>query len=85
MSALKNLIHANLGPDQFFQIANALLNRFVLQVNDQSFRLTEIEFYLHDGGEVLDPFAHEHDTYATGSLRLHGEGNDKIKIVEVTG
>lgn len=63
---------------EFARLAKELMNNHIFVLNSIQYRITEIEFYLNNKGEQghLDPFAHKHDNYQTGQLRLHTSGVD---------
>lgn len=64
----------------FDQIANQLLNEYLLSVGNVHYQLTELEFYYHNKeARIEDNFAHTHgDQYKDGAWRLHGAGLDII-------
>ncbi|MDN3205591.1 hypothetical protein [Algoriphagus sediminis] len=59
----------------FDQIASELLNRKVLRVNKDEFRLTEIEFYYFHPTHHPDEYTHSHKREA-GEWRFHNQGID---------
>jgi hypothetical protein len=59
----------------FDRIAEDLLNNWKLNVNGQSFRFTEIEFYYFIKDIHEDNFTHRHD-FEEGQFRYHSQGID---------
>ncbi len=61
----------------FDQIANALFNKYIIQVNDSFYRLLEAEFYYNDGKEHTDIYTHGHKWQKrSGYWYVHGSGID---------
>lgn len=60
--------------DEFRRIANKLLIKKKLVVNNASYRFTEIEFYYHSTAHP-DPHTYEH-YLAAGKWRFHNQGLD---------
>ena len=57
-------------------IANELMNQYLLQVNNQRYRIAELEFYVHNADHP-DPYVHGHDLQQTvGQWYFHGSGID---------
>lgn len=61
---------------EFKELAKELMNNYLLIINSAGYKITEIEFYLNNKEDNLDIFAHKHDNYQTGQLRLHTSGVD---------
>jgi len=62
-------------PNSFDQIAQELLNRMSLCVNNDEFQLTEIEFYYFHPEHHPDEYTHSHKRNA-GEWRFHNQGFD---------
>src|SRR4051812_18279823 len=61
----------------FSEIANDLFNDYVIQVNDNLYRLLEIEFYYNDSKEHSDSYTHGHMCQnRSGYWYVHGSGID---------
>lgn len=62
---------------QFDQIAQQLFHHTQLVVNDKTYSLTEIEFYVHQEDRHPDPFVHENALQLTSNQwYFHGSGVD---------
>ena len=60
----------------FERIANELLNKWILEVNNSKYRIAEIEFYLKSG-QHNDTYTHGHELQkTTGNWYFHGSGID---------
>ena len=63
--------------DDFKRIANDLLNKWVLKVEDALYRITELEFYYTNGNSHNDTYIHGHDLQKQkGKWYFHGSGID---------
>ena len=63
----------------FDRIAQQLLQEYILKVGEQSYQLTEVEFYYNNEAGTVDNFAHKHPNFlANGTWRLHGAGLDIV-------
>ena len=61
----------------FKRIANDLLNKWVLKVEDALYRITELEFYYRNGEFHNDTYVHGHDLQKQkGKWYFHGSGLD---------
>ncbi|WP_207494897.1 DNA-3-methyladenine glycosylase [Aridibaculum aurantiacum] len=61
----------------FNRIANDLFNNYIIQVNDNFYRLLEIEFYYNDSKEHNDSYTHGHKLQKrSGYWYVHGSGID---------
>ena len=62
--------------DDFNRIADELFNNYLIQVNKQTYRLLEIEFYYH-GEKHDDKYTHQHPLQKQmGRWYFHGSGID---------
>ena len=67
--------------NSFDRIAKELFNDYTLQIGEDAYQLTEIEFYYNkfDPNNPYDNFAHQHgEAYPNGTWRLHGAGLDIV-------
>ena len=63
--------------EDFRRIANDLLNKWVLKVEDAIYRITEIEFYYRNAESHNDTYIHGHDLQKQkGKWYFHGSGID---------
>lgn len=63
--------------ESFAQIANSLFKDFVLVVNNDYYRLLDIEFYYYAPGKFEDVYAHKHEAQLQkGKWYFHGSGID---------
>ncbi len=71
----------------FDQIASDLFNNYIIQVNDNFYRLLEIEFYYNDSKDHNDSYTHGHRWQRrSGYWYVHGSGIDiAIGNEEATG
>jgi hypothetical protein len=61
----------------FYDIADDLMNNWVLVANDHTYRIAEIEFYFKDPASHEDSFTHGHALQKeSGKWYLHGSGLD---------
>lgn len=61
----------------FKAIADTLLKDFKIKVNNQFYRLLDIEFYYSHEGKLVDPYIHGNDLQKeTGRWYFHGSGID---------
>jgi len=61
----------------FDQIANDLFNNYIIKVNDNFYRLLEIEFYYNDSKDHNDSYTHGHKWQSrSGYWYVHGSGID---------
>lgn len=61
----------------FDQIAHSLFNKYKLQVNDNWYRLLDIEFYYYAPDLHEDVYAHKHESQLqSGKWYFHGSGID---------
>ncbi|MBX2890236.1 MAG: hypothetical protein KF734_04865 [Saprospiraceae bacterium] len=61
--------------DLFDELAKLFLWHGMIKVGDVEFKIVEVEFYLNNKEENFDPYAHFHNSYPTGSFRLHDSGS----------
>ena len=70
-------INVNAIDNDFKRIANDLLNKWVLKVEDALYRITELEFYYTNGKSHNDSYIHGHDLQKQkGKWYFHGSGID---------
>ncbi len=78
---IQSIISQQVDEWDFLPIAEEILFNYVLQIQQSTYRLTEVECYLNNEERAFDMFAHSHKGFTTGQLRLHGAGID-ISIQE---
>lgn len=63
----------------FAEVADILLNKGKLVINETEYRLTEIEFYYNDWDKHKDIFAHKvEEVLESGTWRFHASGIDIV-------
>ncbi|SFG29670.1 hypothetical protein [Pontibacter chinhatensis] len=63
--------------ESFFSIASKLMRDYQLVVNEQRYRLVDIEFYYYAPGMFEDVYAHKHEAQLqVGKWYFHGSGID---------
>ncbi|RUA24149.1 MAG: hypothetical protein DSY76_08245 [Bacteroidetes bacterium] len=62
---------------EFYKIADYLLNNVVIKVNENRFRITELEIYYNDSENHDDPFVHKNSLQLENAKwYFHGSGLD---------
>ncbi len=69
----------------FDELAKLFLQRGAVKVGDVEFKIVEVEFYLNNKEGSFDPYAHFHNSYPTGSFRLHDSGSGFDVSIEGEG